>query len=238
MNMSLCFSMLASNGGRLHHLHWLLFLLALYFLFLSGILLSEIRRRNYNESQTMRSAREWRKQLLDSVYNSAQNRTNAAMPSPKKETFAATKTMPLAGIWSMAFAGLRTLSRTIAARWTKRGPSSTTKGWARIYTLVFCTVVFGLAFAVNRPPKYPVEIRRNVYVFNESRHIQNSWGIWTADHGWERFDCCPDFPCSRVVWVGWIADEVVYEERGNCKSIRAQGLGFFWRKNGPARRIE
>lgn len=114
------------------------------------------------------------------------------------------------------------------------------KGLARLRGIFSLLLLVGFAAGgYIRPFWYPVETRRDVYVWNETRGLDNSWGIWTAEHGWERFDCCPDFPCNTgVVKVGWIADEVRYQERGYCKSVRAEGLGFWWHKNGRTRRIQ
>jgi hypothetical protein len=56
---------------------------------------------------------------------------------------------------------------------------------------------------------------------------------------WYLYKGCEDFPNARVIWTGYVARQAVWEERGNCKSIRAVGLGFFWDRDehGNARRI-
>jgi hypothetical protein len=116
------------------------------------------------------------------------------------------------------------------------------KGLARVYAVVFCFIVFGLAFAINRPAKYPTATYHNVYIWNETRGKPESWGIWSLDitskSHWMVWNCCPDYPCHENVRVGWIADTVSFEERGYCKSIRAQEFGFFYQENGPGRRID
>jgi hypothetical protein len=113
------------------------------------------------------------------------------------------------------------------------------KGITRVFATL--SLIFMVSVAVSgyvRPFWYPIEHRENVYVFNETRGMDQSWGIWTQQYGWERFDCCPDFPCNRgLIKVGWIADELKYQERGYCKSIRDEGLGWWWHKNGRTRRI-
>ena len=113
------------------------------------------------------------------------------------------------------------------------------KGITRVFATL--SLIFITSVAVSgyiRPFWYPIEHRENVYVLDKTPGMERSWDIWTQQYGRERFDCCPDFPCDRVIWAGWIADDVRYQERGNCKSIRAEGLGWWWHRNGPARRIQ
>lgn len=78
---------------------------------------------------------------------------------------------------------------------------------------------------------YPVETWKNVWVWYQKRNQPQTWGVWTPDYGWKEINCCPDFDCRTVIDTGWIMDDFSFEERGTCKSIRAQGLGVSWRKN-------
>jgi len=117
-------------------------------------------------------------------------------------------------------------NRTIAEEMRGKIP----RGWAVIYALLFIAATLGVAFAITRPPKYPIETHHNVYVWSQVKG-QNAWWISANDLPLSRWDCCPDFPCSRVLWPGYIAATLRYEERGSCKSIRASGLGVFWKRD-------
>jgi hypothetical protein len=112
------------------------------------------------------------------------------------------------------------------------------KGRAAFYTLLMIAITFGLAFAVTRTPKYPIETHHNVYIWSEVKGQREAW--WISSDEPEpnrlplmRWNCCPDFPCSTVIWPGIIASTAKWEERGACKSIRASGLGWTWEKEIP-----
>jgi hypothetical protein len=119
--------------------------------------------------------------------------------------------------------------------WPKReseGATSKGRGWARLYILIFTVLIFGVAFAINRPAKYPVETHHNVYVWSQVKGSDHSWWMSSDDMGFVRWDCCPDFPCGTVIWPGYVMRTFKFEERGVCKSIRAQGLGTWWQRDG------
>jgi hypothetical protein len=106
------------------------------------------------------------------------------------------------------------------------------RGLAPVYALLWMVVTLGLAFAINRSPKYPVETHHNVYVWSQVKGVPGTWWISSEDGlPFNTWKCCPDFPCNRNIWPGYIADTLKYEERGECKSIRASGLGVWWKTN-------
>jgi len=113
------------------------------------------------------------------------------------------------------------------------------RGRAFIYTMLMIALTFGLAFALARPAKYPVETHHNVTVWSRIKGAQ-AWWISADDLPLTRWDCCPDFPCAEVIWPGYVAATFKYEERGSCKSIRAAGLGIFWKRDeqGNAKEIQ
>lgn len=43
-----------------------------------------------------------------------------------------------------------------------------------------------------------------------------------------RYHGCPDFPNATVIWPGYWAREAIWDEHGDCKSILAEGRGFYW----------
>jgi hypothetical protein len=99
-----------------------------------------------------------------------------------------------------------------------------------ITVIAICANVFAFSL-IRYHMQYPVETWHNVYIWYEKRGEPETWGVWTKEIGWTEINCCPDYPCSPHVEVGWIADTVAFEQRGPCKSIRAQGLGFYYRQN-------
>ena len=46
-----------------------------------------------------------------------------------------------------------------------------------------------------------------------------------------RYTGCPDFNNEGVIRAGYIANHATWEERGDCKSIRATGLAFIYEKD-------
>jgi hypothetical protein len=103
------------------------------------------------------------------------------------------------------------------------------RGWAYLYLIAWVCLVFLSAFAVTRPPKYPIETHHNVYVWSQVKGAQEMWWISGDDLPFNTWKCCPDFPCDRNIRPGYIADTLKYEERGDCKSIRASNLGIWWK---------
>lgn len=103
------------------------------------------------------------------------------------------------------------------------------QGWAYLYLIAWVCLVFLSAYAVNRPPKYPIETHHNVYVWSKVQGAKETWWVSSSDLPFNTWNCCPDFPCSTVIWPGYVAATLRYEERGTCKSIRAAGLGIWWK---------
>jgi hypothetical protein len=99
-------------------------------------------------------------------------------------------------------------------------------GWSRYSPIAFC-LLFGIAvtFAITRKPAYPIYEYRNVKVL--SQVSPNKWWIERED-GKTLYTGCNDFDNEAVIWPGYVAKRVKYEDHGNCNSILAPGLGFFW----------
>jgi hypothetical protein len=107
-----------------------------------------------------------------------------------------------------------------------------------MYALLFIAATLGVAFAITRPPKYPIEIHHNVYVWSQVKGEPASWWISSDEPEPQRlplmrWNCCPDFPCWTVMDSMIVARTAKWEERGMCKSIRANGLGWTWEKEIP-----
>jgi hypothetical protein len=253
MNCSLSMLTLTGwAGGLLRLLPHLFSLLALFFLSLSAILLFRIRRNNYNETQTMRIAREWRQQLLRSVYSSPPSRRSDEALLPRKPEPAARRTRNWARIWSRVCAVSRTLSRTIAARWTKRGPSSTTKGFARplgaVILAAFALSWAALAYMDVKNHEEIAALKAQLARYDSSTVIEHHVLItsqldggdfaYVSDEkpGGDTFRPCAADAANGVdaigilrQSIGYAADHVIWEERGTCRSILRADLGFFWR---------
>lgn len=130
----------------------------------------------------------------------------------------------------------RQRNRELVNRLKSRLPN----GWAVTYALIFIAASLGIAFVIARPskpPRYPIEIHHRVSVLSSVAGTSDEWWISSDEPEPKRltnmrWKCCPDFDCASVVWPGYIARTVKYEERGACKSIRAAGLGFFWHDAG------
>jgi len=227
-----CFSTLLAvrNIGLLHHLHWLLFLLALYFLFLSVILLYEMKRRDSTETRTMRIAREWRQRLLDSVYSFPLKPKNDETLSPRKPEFAARRTNLWERTWLKVSHAFRLLLRTIVGKWMKSGQNSTTidhKGAVRIVGALVLTFA-SAALIYSAFPHPPVDKEHNVAILEQLP--TGEWRMHSDEEGTFVYRPCPDFNNASVIWVGYIADYAQWRQYGWCRSIRATGLGFFYRE--------
>jgi len=136
-------------------------------------------------------------------------------------------------LWETTRSGLRV--RKLWLRKENAEPPKTegtiNRGRAFIYTMLVLALTFGLAFAVTRPTKYPIETHHNVYVWSQVKGNDHSWWVSGDDLPLSKWTCCPDFNCTPNVWSGYIAATARYEERGDCKSIRASGLGWFWKRD-------
>jgi len=106
-----------------------------------------------------------------------------------------------------------------------------------IVVLIVCLVTWSLTRLALTPPKYPVYEYRDVEV--QSRVAPNAWWM-KKDDGRFLYQGCPDFPNERVIWTGYVASKVRWEEQGNCKSILRSDLGFWWKRqeNGDVDRIK
>lgn len=124
--------------------------------------------------------------------------------------------------------------------WTKLRDISgrKTDGRGFVPELIFAAICCGLLIWGGIRSRYEKETHHNVKVWSEV--AKDQW--WMSDDEnptWYLYKGCEDFPNARVIWTGYVARQAVWEERGNCKSIRAVGLGFFWDRDehGNARRI-
>lgn len=89
--------------------------------------------------------------------------------------------------------------------------------------------------------RYPTEQWDNVRV--EAKVGVNQWMMRTAtgpNADGVLFTACPDFPNEQVIRPGYKARKIRFEERGKCKSIRAEGLGVWWERDaqGNVKEIE
>lgn len=114
------------------------------------------------------------------------------------------------------------------ASWMKlkeKGAARIERVWATSVVLL-CSVIF--VFAATRPPKFPIVEEHNVADYGQI--TGGDWWMHSDEEGYFAFRPCPDFDVDGVLkpGVGYIAPRARWEERGNCKSIRAIGLGFWW----------
>jgi len=103
------------------------------------------------------------------------------------------------------------------------------RGWAAWSPIWFC-LVFGLAvtFAFTRKPAYPIYEYHNVKVLSQVG--PNKWWIERED-GKTLYTACNDFDNAAVIWAGYVAKRIKYEDHGSCNSILAPGLGFYWERD-------
>lgn len=98
----------------------------------------------------------------------------------------------------------------------------------RISALV-ATFFLGYLFSEYRHSSaiYPIVEEHNVQVL--SRIATNEWAMHSDEEGDFIFRGCKNFPNDTVITPGYIARRAMWQERGECKSIRDTGLGFWWR---------
>lgn len=206
------------NRGLLHLAHWSFFSVGLLLLLCSAVGVATINSRKQTE-------RLWRQSLLDLLNGSATKLGEA----PKK-----TKT------WVMTYRRIAAHFRIYAGLYknriirTLRGDNQGTSKYAAAWFAAFCCAI--LAYVALRPAPYPTYEYYNVEV--QSRVAQNKWWMKKND-GRFLYQGCPDFPNERVIWVGYVAQKVRWEEQGNCKSILRSDLGFWWQRDesGNAKEI-
>lgn len=110
------------------------------------------------------------------------------------------------------------------------------RGWVRLNEIPISLSVAGVVLVslvlVTAASTYPVEEWHNVSVL--AKVGDNQWWMKTAtgpNSTGVMFTACPDFPNERVIWAGYIADKIRFEEEGKCKSIRREGLGVWWERD-------
>jgi hypothetical protein len=93
-----------------------------------------------------------------------------------------------------------------------------------------------MGLAIVHEPKYDVVEEHNIQVLRQV--TDNQWAMSSSEQGPFLYTACNDFPNAKVIWPGYIADHAKWEERGECKSIRAQGLGFWWKRDPKTQDVE
>lgn len=121
-----------------------------------------------------------------------------------------------------------------ASRLSKRREEGRTS-WAPVWFAVFC--VAGLLYGATRIPEPNIVTEHNVKVLAQLNDAE--WRMSSDEEPDFVYRTCSDFPAARVIWVGYVADYAKWEERGACKSIQRQDLGFWWRVgHDQYRRVE
>lgn len=107
-----------------------------------------------------------------------------------------------------------------------RGEEPISWAWPILFVAI---VVTPLAYLIARPPRYPISEEHNVAVFRKL--ADGDWAMRSDESGDFAYRPCTDFSVESMLHqgTGYIAERARWEERGSCKSIRATGLGFFWR---------
>lgn len=57
----------------------------------------------------------------------------------------------------------------------------------------------------------------------------DEWSMHSDELGRFVYRACNDFNNAAIIRPGFTARQAAWEERGECKSIRRDGLGFFYR---------
>jgi hypothetical protein len=154
------------------------------------------------------------------------------LPNRLQKTLRTPKVMPAKSVISgvrLAAAKLHSRLSTIVTR---------TRGVARYSPVLFAgACCAALTYGAYRFPQYPTVELHDVRV--EKRVSSHEWLMTDATQGQFLFTACHDFPAERVIWAGYVARKVRYEERGNCKSIQRADLGFWWLRDsdGNAKEI-
>lgn len=206
--------------------HWELlplFLLALFLLALSAVGTAMMNRRRKTRQTLL-------KNLRDLVYDLSASAKNATQPLDRKPTLGEIKTMP----WGGTLVQFVKSSLTSWGRWVRsvRNSHGGRAGATKYSTVVFCAAICGLAVMIGgKMPAYPIEEYHNLYVWSQVKGTNDAWWIGKDSFGLRLWKCCPDYPCDRVIWPGYVMRDFRYEERGGCKSIRGATLGVVWQRD-------
>lgn len=95
------------------------------------------------------------------------------------------------------------------------------------YSILIFLIVMGFIFTTSAKnfEDAPVVEKHNVRVIQ--RIASNAW-LMSDDQGAFLYTACDDFPNDTVIWAGYVAKRVRWQEFGKCKSIRRDDLGFWW----------
>ncbi len=118
------------------------------------------------------------------------------------------------------------------ASWNERRRKM--QGWMRAnewpISLIFSVLILsGVVYSARH--QYPIVEEHNVAVYQ--RLSDGDWAMSSDEEGKFAYRPCSDDAINTNTMlkkgIGYIASRASWEERGDCKSIRATGLGFYWR---------
>ena len=95
-----------------------------------------------------------------------------------------------------------------------------------------CFICGALVYGVTRAPGYHIYEYHNVKVL--SKVARNKWTIEREDGTRTLYTGCNDFQNDKVIWAGYVAKTIRYEDQGGCNSILKPGLGFYWDRDERA----
>ena len=121
----------------------------------------------------------------------------------------------MTSIWSASTAKVKNFPTTRVRKLSAYGP---------VWFMVF--VCSALVYAGRRLDNAPIVEKYDVQVLKQI--APNEWSM-VDDQGPFVYTACDDFPNAKVIWAGYVARKARWQEFGNCKSIRRQDLGFWWR---------
>jgi hypothetical protein len=104
--------------------------------------------------------------------------------------------------------------------------------------LVFCALVGGMLFYASWKSRFDVVTEHRIEVLRKVG--ANRWLMHSEEQGDFLYTGCEDFPNDSVIWEGYLANRARWQERGACKSIRRNDLGFWWQRDedGNAKEID
>lgn len=99
-------------------------------------------------------------------------------------------------------------------------------------------IVVLLLWGVTHQPPFQTYEYHNVKVL--AQVARNKWTLEREDGTRTLYTACNDFQNDKVIWAGFVAKMIRYEDQGTCNSILKPGLGFYWDRDERAnvRRIE